>query len=1264
VSLTESEHSSDTEPPQVRAVSFEDAIKEEAERRVPKKTGKEVKTSYPRDVIEVKDASGKTYTVHKARLREKGVNPPQKQPSKRSTRAVKRRPAQKKERKPKQQQKQKQQSKNKPKNVVKKQDKGKEKVELRSVVQNASSYAVAMWKGDPRAEQSVRDLGIPTRQVPSSNGTHCIESARREDFIVGAISSLYQMGYSNIVSLYGSQRDQNIASRLNHKVPLPEQVRVYPLCTRDLVGYNLAPKDAYRKALTDGLPVAKCKAAIIVDVYWLTPESTHQLMADLGLDVVLWIGKAHLQTYGCYYGSTVWYREDQNGDLAISYASDDVIVSKASQSEPFNEPHPCCDWLFRENFHKVGSHYLNWSIVASAPEGAWHRVFFSMQDRPPVCPFTLPYEDVTMEIDIPASLGNTSIFAPVMRVFDKVTQSKQRVLIFKPLLIKLLNHKFGKNVNSYTYAAVHSAAREYCEEDKGLKALQVAYPQFVEEIKRNTVNAAFWSRLKKDAEYLHSITKELGPTISKYQAARKRLDKPLTAPQSTSHFKLVAAALLAGAIGATFVQRFSWLFRSQKRKEPQPAAVVTNHLTKWLLSRYSKVALKVAPYANRAKRAIMDTQYWTTCVLAPVAEENLKDRLGWWGTAAFMLLEAVVVAKKFGPAAYVPVAGIHLACKVLSGAGYMKTAIGVHSLWNHFCYFLNQQQPASLTFHLSHAPTLNSVHGQWVDSYYRQPWPVRPRLDDETQGVYPIYNVGLPRQVRSYTGAEVKLCDRIKFKRFKTVSIAEKPPLLVAGYLVGNCPLYVPARSIANTEVAITQRLLKEAPGDDPLKIYRRWQAVPDFIFKEEYDEISWDEAWPEYYKHLETAQRKQRAKRAKKVVKTAGYGPNDRFFNRASYFVKTNEKLFREEDGRPAMKPRGIVLLRPEAVDTIGPALFQVAERFKKEYNFTNPPVHKFQNRRLRITYASAATAENLTEWMTRAKAWVSVRKNGEKRYWALVAGDDGFIVTFVNGAFLYLATDFSQYDQSEGRGALQYQKKQQRRLGLSKLDAACQERLGKATIKTDFGTLIMLSRWWRQTGEGGTTIGNGMVHAGVLLYAYHKGSHEVMETAYLELGLKVKLTATRDLWAVDFLKGWWIPGLSHQLVWTVLPSRVLKIGQHLGDPRHIRGYSRDLKVACQQHACAVAKTYAAFSWSPIVGGYVKRWKDEFDVEPWRLPSWRVTSEQAYPIDKREARVWAARRYGVDYEEVIHLEKVYREVDVFTFIKHPLFLRMARADY
>jgi hypothetical protein len=58
------------------------------------------------------------------------------------------------------------------------------------------------------------------------------------------------------------------------------------------------------------------------------------------------------------------------------------------------------------------------------------------------------------------------------------------------------------------------------------------------------------------------------------------------------------------------------------------------------------------------------------------------------------------------------------------------------------------------------------------------------------------------------------------------------------------------------------------------------------------------------------------------------------------------------------------------------------------------------------------------------------------------------------------------------------------------------------------------------------------------------------------------------------------------------------------------------------------------------------------------------VTSEQAYPIDKREARVWAARRYGVDYEEVIHLEKVYREVDVFTFIKHPLFLRMARADY
>jgi hypothetical protein len=50
--------------------------------------------------------------------------------------------------------------------------------------------------------------------------------------------------------------------------------------------------------------------------------------------------------------------------------------------------------------------------------------------------------------------------------------------------------------------------------------------------------------------------------------------------------------------------------------------------------------------------------------------------------------------------------------------------------------------------------------------------------------------------------------------------------------------------------------------------------------------------------------------------------------------------------------------------------------------------------------------------------------------------------------------------------------------------------------------------------------------------------------------------------------------------------------------------------------------------------------------------------------VDHEAAVQAAARRYGVAVEDVEELGEIYRKADVMTFIKHPLFFRMAVTDY
>lgn len=1258
-------------------------VRSESQQTVKKTSGKGQKT--PRKpspkVIQV-TINGKQYSVLESSLGSRQIRLVKQPPKKPSATTHQQKPQ-------KQKQKQKPKTTSSQNTKTPKKNKGKEKAEqptIRSVVQNAASYSVMLWKDDPTTMKRAQQLGINSRASAVPNGPHPLDAARRELMIVKAISALYSAGHQQILSLYGCERDAVIASRLNQKVPGPEQVAVYPICTVDMVSNHLAPKDAYRKALQKTPVLKGSKAAILVDVYWITPDIITTLMADLQLEAIIWVGKSHLAPFGCNYGETTWYRVDEEGNLSVTPDSSDLIISRASGSEPRTEPHPCCDWLFRENFEASGSKFLTWAVVETPPEGVWHTVFFSRNDAPPVCPSTMPYMDLMETIDIPASLFDTSYLGPIRRSLDRFIGRKRPTLIYKPLYKYLSLYNFGKNRNAYTFQSISAAAREWAKDDRAFDALLEEFTDLAQDLLLNTVHAAFWKNLPREEAYLTGITGEMATTVNRYHNSRKRLDKPLVDPTSRDlTFRDKTGFILAGALAAYFAIQatkiWRWLRSSEKRPQPGSLISFVTHYVKKKMAEHSKTGaflqqiildklrksgwLSVIDKITATfKRFMWRPDYWAVCFVAPVAEEAIKAH-GWMPTLGLMLTEALIVHARFGIKNYIPTAVMHILAKLCSQAGYNKTAVFIHSAWNHYAYTIGDgiTQPGSLVHHMGGGVDIGT-HKEWVESYYYTPWNSRPKIEDEEKGIYPIVNPSLPRQVESYTSTEFKPCPVVKMEYYGSADKINREPGLVAGYLIPNFPLYAPARSVSNVMAALKYRLLQAAPGDSKT-VEASWMRVPDLKFVQRYSEIDRDEVWQQYWDHLETAQRKQRATRAHEAALGSHYSPTDRCFNKTSYFVKTNEKLIRIENGYPAMKPRGIILLQPEAVDSIGPALFEVTKRLKKEHSLENPPVYKFGNRRVRISYASSATAEGLTAWLSRARAWVRRAKRSEERFWAIVAGDDGFIVTGDSVGFLYLETDFSQFDQSEGKYALRYQRRQQRRLGLSRKDADCEKRIGNATITCSVGRLRMYERFWRATGEGATTHGNCIVHEGAILFVFSTGGLDGMADRYLSLGFKVKMRLSRSLSRVSFLKGWWLPSPGARHIWTILPSRVLKIGQHLGNPCHIRGYSKDLYTACRQHACAVAKTYAAFPWSPVVGEYVAKWKDQYPKVPaWHLDSWRVSSKHPYRIDREAANMAAATRYGVSVEDVIELGEIYRTVDVMTFIKHPLFMRMAVTDY
>jgi len=277
----------------------------------------------------------------------------------------------------------------------------------------------------------------------------------------------------------------------------------------------------------------------------------------------------------------------------------------------------------------------------------------------------------------------------------------------------------------------------------------------------------------------------------------------------------------------------------------------------------------------------------------------------------------------------------------------------------------------------------------------------------------------------------------------------------------------------------------------------------------------------------------------------------------------------------------------------------------------------------------------------------------------------------------------DVSMFDQSESFGPLNFEFAALIRLG-APLPMVEDLRAWMFSLKlvTPFGVLALDPM--RITGGCDTSVGNGIVNAAMYLRAHqmmrerHPYSHSVvlvagddswarsthplpLAEAAEELGFKLKLKAV-PMGMGTFLKGIWYPVEGEETsYWGPLPSRILKTGKTLSNPK---SFGPTLREGCLAHAGAVAHSYAAFLQIPVLRVYVQKWRH---VDRQTLSRYAVQADGKFSdlvVAEERTIAMLSRLYDVPAVWWSELETLLEEQDLFETVSHPLLDAMVNVDY
>lgn len=424
----------------------------------------------------------------------------------------------------------------------------------------------------------------------------------------------------------------------------------------------------------------------------------------------------------------------------------------------------------------------------------------------------------------------------------------------------------------------------------------------------------------------------------------------------------------------------------------------------------------------------------------------------------------------------------------------------------------------------------------------------------------------------------------------------------------------------------------------------------------------------------------------------------------------KRNEKLFKRVpcDGGFKMDPvpRAIDAVDPLCVCATGPFIYEATRRFKEHFRLHYigdtpylPIPLNYCGSRVHVIFGPMLDAELATIVTLAANTPCIV---------LLIAGDDSLILWNNGRRCVALEGDYAMYDASQIGAALQTELNLYRWIGVPKRIVRLLSGIARAPNvvrdrRSGHTVFIRNLQGARRTGGTNTTIGGSLLNMCVLLEAIHRigddvytaSTNEVTQVfsdVALEMGFSLKSrvfqeTHVHAFQGTTFLKHVMlvaaIDGSFPIIPATVfiampLPSRLLKIGTSLRDPRAIYASSRGVPTHLQA-ARFFLRDQAAGLRDAWLDGPLEAFCDRFyeagAVKPFdREDEYRVAHAARdtlyFGAPKWQWRAydftdWFLTHYGeVTHTGLLEIIDLVHTCPVPGIMFHPLFERMARRDY
>jgi len=546
---------------------------------------------------------------------------------------------------------------------------------------------------------------------------------------------------------------------------------------------------------------------------------------------------------------------------------------------------------------------------------------------------------------------------------------------------------------------------------------------------------------------------------------------------------------------------------------------------------------------------------------------------------------------------------------------------------------------------------------EFVTAAHTGPWSERSVDRVACQATaFPLSRGWLPRESRPHY-VRKELCHHLVPRADegieKDTAVRGSPTLY---YMPTGVPLYTPSNNGAMFHAALYGRILAAPPN----RLGQQENLSRERLFLA----IDWTpiERTPElveaYLSHWDSPVKVRMMRGVNKQFESSCPQPGDKPTDRIELMVKLDEHLVKPD---LTMKPRMIANVNPVVQVAVGPQIRLASARLHEEWTLRREePVLTRAGVDYYIVYGVGLTDVEIGNTLT-----FSISRDNSVVI--VVVGDDSVVFCNINGHWWCYENDFSQYDQSQDRPALELTWAYLEHLGVSSDDVEWLRRTSRAPYvwtSKHTGQRISVSRHertMRDTGGPDTSLGNSILNAHLwmlVLTGTEILTPEQLTARFLSYGMGAKAHVFTSWHKVGFLKGKWFTYRDGH-VWAPCPSRFLKMGKIVGDPRTT--LHPDLPDAVLDFAAGLASTYHAYSQVPLIRAFVKRFYVPGHATAGRQLEKMVVGTGVELMDPlREAALY----YDISPDMFLEAESAIRASPIPAFFEHPVYWVLAERDY